>query len=110
MEGEEGQILTRVHKERERDRKLVRKKKDGFMKEHGSVFCEACDFNFGDIYGSRGEGFIECHHVFPVSELQVGQKTKLSDLKLVCSNCHRMIHRRQPWLSIEKMRGLLKSG
>ncbi|MBN4084034.1 HNH endonuclease [bacterium AH-315-A03] len=29
---------------------------------------------------------------------EAGQTTtRLSDLALVCSNCHRMIHRRSPW-------------
>jgi len=58
-------------------------------------------------YGDHGDGFIECHHTKPVSELQVGEKTKLSDLALVCSNCHRMIHRKRPWLSVDGIRTLL---
>jgi len=109
-EGEEGQILTRTHRFRERDLKIVRRKKNRFTKEHGSVYCEICEFNFGNIYGDRGMGFIECHHIKPVSELKVGEKTKLSDLKLVCSNCHRMIHRKQPWLSVEELKILVSLG
>jgi 5-methylcytosine-specific restriction protein A len=31
-------------------------------------------------------------------------------LELVCSNCHRMIHRRRPWLTIEQLRSILKPG
>ena len=43
----------------------------------------------------------------PVSESE-GVKTRLSDLALVCANCHRMIHARRPWLSIEGLRDLRK--
>jgi 5-methylcytosine-specific restriction enzyme A len=107
-EGEEGQILTRTHQYRERDTKLVKRKKERVLEDKGTLSCEACGFDFVTVYGDHGEGFIECHHTKPVSELKVGEKTKLSDLSLVCSNCHRMIHRKRPWLSVEKLGTLLK--
>ena len=103
-EGEEGQILTRTHRYRERDAKLIKRKKERFLREHGSLSCEVCGFDFGKVYGDHGDGFIECHHTKPVSELKVGAKTKLSDLALVCSNCHRMIHRKRPWLTTDGLK------
>ncbi|MEU6849010.1 HNH endonuclease [Actinacidiphila alni] len=33
--------------------------------------------------------------------------TKLSDLALICSNCHRMIHRSAPWPTPTELRALL---
>ncbi|MEV6744057.1 HNH endonuclease [Streptomyces sp. NPDC051080] len=39
---------------------------------------------------------MECHHVLPLHVAGEGH-TKLSDLALICANCHRMIHRRAPW-------------
>lgn len=98
-EASEGRILTRVHRVRERDRKIVSRKKQQFRQHHGKLFCEACNFDFFMAYGERGNDFIEVHHTLPVSALAEGTKTKLSDLRLVCSNCHRMIHRTRPWLS-----------
>jgi|TARA_B100000315_G_C14417827_1_gene514075 5-methylcytosine-specific restriction protein A len=106
-EGEEGQILTRTHRYRERDTKLVKRKKERFLKEHGSLFCDVCDFDFLKVYGDHGEGFIECHHTKPVSKLEVGERTKLSDLVLLCSNCHRMVHRKRPWLTVRELRELI---
>ena len=106
-EGEEGQILTRTHRYRERDTKLVKRKKERVLKEQGTLACEVCGFDFVNVYGDQGKGFIECHHTKPVSELEVGEKTKVSDLSLVCSNCHRMIHRKRPWLSVEGLKDLL---
>ena len=102
-DGPEGRILTRTHRYRERDPSLVKRKKDRVLAAHGVIACEVCGFNFGKVYGERGDGFIECHHTKPVSELEPGGRTNLADLALVCSNCHRMIHRRRPWLSVEEL-------
>lgn len=103
----EGSILTREHRFRERNATLIKRKKDRHLAAHGSISCEACGFDFLSFYGSRGEGFIECHHRKPVSELHHGERTKLSDLALLCSNCHRMIHRQRPWLSITQLKDLI---
>jgi 5-methylcytosine-specific restriction protein A len=50
---------------------------------------------------------IECQHTKPVHTLRAGQRTKLDDLALVCSNCHRMIHRRKQRLTMDELRALL---
>lgn len=106
-EAEEGRLLTRVHVTRERSAALVEKKKKQFKETNGKLFCEVCNFDFEEKYGEHGSDFIECHHTRPVSEYAVGQKTHIRDLVLVCSNCHRMIHRRSPWLSIEELKSRL---
>ena len=108
-EAEEGRLLTRLHRHRERNRKLVEAKKQRALKQHGALRCEACSFDFGKRYGMRGQGFIECHHTRPVHELSEGHKTRLTDLALVCANCHRIIHVRRPWLSIEQLRAMVGS-
>ena len=106
-EGEEGKVLTRLHRYRERNTSIVRLKKKQTIKEHKSLTCEVCQFDFAEVYGERGHGFIECHHTKPLSELsQQGETTKLSDLSLVCSNCHRMIHKNRPWLSVAHLQVL----
>lgn len=107
-EAPEGRVLTRVHRFRERNRKIVESKKKSVLELTGSLLCETCEFNFAETYGDLGEGFIECHHKVPVSQLDPGNKTKLADLSLLCSNCHRMIHRRAPWLSIEELRSRVR--
>ena len=56
--------------------------------------CKVCGFNFKERYGQRGENFIEVHHLKPLcevsSEHEVDPET---DMTVLCSNCHRMIHR-----------------
>ena len=100
---QEGALLSRVHRSRERNGKIVRRKKAQVEKEQRRLRCELCKFDFSARYGSHGNGYIECHHTKPVSSLVPGEKTKLSDLALVYSNCHRMLHRRQPWLTLEEL-------
>jgi 5-methylcytosine-specific restriction enzyme A len=70
----------------------------------GTLRCEACGFEFGQAYGERGRGFIEVHHALPVHQLSPGVKTRLSDLHLLCANCHRMVHAKRPWLTLEQLK------
>lgn len=109
-EAEEGRVLARVHMRRERSRKLVNDKKQQVLKEKGKLECEACGFDFGVFYGKRGEGFIEVHHTVPLHTLTATRKTRLSDLALLCANCHRMVHAKSVWLSIEELKGLVLQG
>jgi 5-methylcytosine-specific restriction protein A len=102
-EAEEGAILTVVHKRRERSAKLRKAKKKQVLAKTGRLACAACDLDFGERYGERGDGFIECHHTIPVSSLRPGERTKIEDLVLLCPNCHRMVHVRRPWLTLDRL-------
>ncbi|RYD02497.1 hypothetical protein N752_24520 [Desulforamulus aquiferis] len=66
------------------------------------MYCEVCNFDFTQRYGNRGKDFIEGHHKKLVSELKEGEKTKVEDIALLCSNCHRMIHRK-PLITVEEL-------
>ncbi len=102
-EAVEGRVLFRAHRVRERDPALVKKKKAAVLRRGNRLLCEVCDLDFAEAYGPLGEGFIECHHTIPFA-LGVVRKTKIEDLALVCSNCHRMLHRAKEPLSVEKLR------
>jgi 5-methylcytosine-specific restriction protein A len=103
----EGRVLTRLHRLRERNKSLVKRKKERILKETGKLLCEACDFDFAATYGELGVGFAECHHTKPLSTLQPNDTTKLSDLAIVCANCHRMLHQGKELTSIEELRGVV---
>lgn len=80
----------RLHKRIERNAKLAREAK----KIHG-FSCQVCGLNFEETYGEMGKGYIEAHHLEPISELK-GKKVARnprSDFAVLCANCHRMIHR-----------------
>lgn len=74
--------------------------------------CSVCELNFAHFYGDHGIGFIEVHHLTPVSSGK-GRSTKvdpIKDLRPVCSNCHSMLHWNRPKddpLSISELRRLL---
>jgi len=104
----EGKVIYKLHKLRERDSKINKKKKELYFKEYGKLDCEACGFDFFKTYGNIGEGFIEAHHRIPLSKINGESKTKLEDLALVCSNCHRMIHRKIDTISIKELKKQLK--
>jgi 5-methylcytosine-specific restriction protein A len=109
-EGFEGEIIYKLHKLRERDGKLIEDKKKKVLNETGALKCEVCNFNFYEKYGELGKGFIECHHTIQLSTYKTKQKTKLEDLSLVCSNCHRMLHRTLDDMSIKKLKKAIKGG
>lgn len=101
----EGAILTAVHQRRERDPKLRAKKIDSVLGDGGTLVCEVCRFDYGKAYGLRGQGYIEVHHVRPLHD-SGPTTTRLGDLALLCSNCHRMLHRTRPWLTPDELRAI----
>ena len=105
----EGRKQLKQHMVRERNPKLVYTAKEKFKREHsGRLFCEICGFDFFSTYGGIGEDYIEVHHKKPVSKMKEGEKTKIEDVAIVCSNCHRMIHRKKPWLTVEQVKTIIK--
>ncbi|WP_406280768.1 HNH endonuclease [Nocardia sp. NBC_00881] len=106
VEVREGRLLAARYFRRERDRRLRDKKIATFVQQEGRVRCEICSFDFEAVYGEHGVGYIECHHVVPL-HVSGETKTKPADLILLCSNCHRMIHRGPRWLQPNELRELL---
>ena len=88
LEGRSRAIVSRV---RERSPRL----RAAALKIHGYL-CQVCGFDFEGTYGAWGRGFVEVHHVQELSAapdegVEVDPATALA---VVCSNCHRMIHRK----------------
>ena len=78
-----------------------------FMKGYN---CSVCGMNFKDKYGDLGFNYIHVHHSHPVS--QMGDNYLVdpaTELYPVCPNCHAMLHRRNPPLSIEELKRMLAS-
>lgn len=66
--------------------------------------CVVCGFNFQVTYGVIGETYIEVHHLKQLAD--VGEEHEINpvtDLRPVCANCHRMLHRKRPPISIEEL-------
>lgn len=100
----EGKIIEQYGTKYERNPNLRKKA----IEIHG-VTCKGCGFNYEEMYGEIGKGFIEIHHIKPMSsikeEIIVDPKT---DLVPLCSNCHKMVHRKkEKILTIEELKRLI---
>lgn len=76
----------------------------------GRLRCEVpgCGFDFGKCYGELGDGYVQVHHLRPLSAASgKGVKTRIKDLAVVCANCHVMIHR---FGACRPLKGLLRRG
>lgn len=69
-----------------------------------------CGFDFEKKYGELGKGYIEVHHIKPLSDLNEEVVVNpVTDLICVCSNCHRMLHRfRNYMVSVEEIRQIVE--
>jgi len=87
----------RWHRRAERNQKLSKDAK----KYHGFI-CQVCKFDFQAQYGELGSKYVEAHHITPMAELVKELEPVVldpkSDFVVVCSNCHRMLHRAKPVL------------
>ena len=104
--GEEGGVLLKQHQRRERDPALKRKKIADAKRRGVLIACEVCEFDFHRTYGARGLDYIECHHRIPLN-VSGRTRTQIKDLALICSNCHRMIHRTRQWLTVEDLHAVV---
>ncbi len=103
----EGSVQVRLHRSRERNSAIVAAKKKQVLQTMGSLTCQVCRFDFLKVYGKLGVGFCEVHHLSQLSGSEEEVQTKLEDLAIVCSNCHRMIHRQYPSLTLQALREAL---
>lgn len=105
---EEGKRILKKHYVRERNSKIIKEAKRLKLESVGELKCEICDFSFIQHYGERAKDFIEGHHLKPISEMQEGETTSAIDIALVCSNCHRVIHLKMPWMTTDEIKQIYK--
>lgn len=104
----EGAKKYKWHRNRERDHSIVMRAKVRRWEKFGKLECDVCSLDFGEMYGSHGKGFIEAHHTVPVSDLDGSRNTEISELAMVCSNCHRMLHRGRTLLTVDELRRIIQ--
>lgn len=98
----EGNKRLVLHLQRERNPAIVRKKK----KQASSLDCEICGFSFGRVYGSAASDYCEVHHLLPLAEVENTTQTRMEDLAILCSNCHRVTHRRNPPYTLAEVKNM----
>lgn len=108
LTGKEGKKTAFYTTKYERDPKL--RKAAIQLRGKRGYQCEACGFIFEEKYGTLGKDFIEVHHAKPLfsldEEIEINPAT---DLICLCSNCHRMIHRKKnAIMTVEELKSILK--
>jgi hypothetical protein len=103
----EGKDVFRLHRTKERNGAVIKLAKQRAFQGDERLPCQVCCFSFSDKYGDLGKDFIEAHHTQPLSELLEETETKIEDIALVCSNCHRMLHK--GGLTIEDLKVLTRT-
>lgn len=74
---------------------------------HGTL-CMVCGFSFEQKYGTIGEGFVEVHHIKPISQ-GPREVDPEKDMVCLCANCHRMIHhKRNRVLTVDELKKMIK--
>jgi len=103
IEVEEGRQYIAEKKFRQRNRGLIEVKKT-----NSDYRCEVCGMNFKEKYGKIGEKYIIAHHLVTIGSRKESTTTTLKDIALVCSNCHVMLHRKNPPYKINELKTMLK--
>lgn len=90
----EGHRRIITHSVIERDSKFVRIVKQRHKEQFGHLFCTICTFNKESIL-NFGEAAIEAHHLVPLNKIDLDkpEMNSTENLAIVCTNCHRRIHR-----------------
>lgn len=109
LSAKEGRRKLVTHLQIERAPDLAPAKKAEFRSKHnGDLFCECCGRNYAE-YGKHHEAMFGVHHLKALGKAKKRVATKLSDLAVICSNCHRVIHRHKPMLSVAQLTKQLSS-
>lgn len=90
-EYDEGSVVYRIHAKRERSPGLRNKflKK---CKKDGELTCELCGNQAIHIHPDFRDSVFEVHHLNPLNN--TGKtKNSMTNLALLCANCHRVIHK-----------------
>lgn len=104
----EGRLVTEWHRRRERSPKL--RQHLLAARRPSGLRCDICDIAPTGLREDLREVIFEGHHVVPLAEA-VGHETRLSDMALLCANCHRLIHgliaQEGRWVGIAEARSII---
>ena len=106
----EGKLRVRTQEYRTRSRYL----RDAAIEHYsisGHIMCKSCEFEFAAAYPGVGDGYIQIHHIKPVSYMrgeEIDMDQALANVCPLCANCHQMVHRSTPPLSIVDLQSHLR--
>jgi hypothetical protein len=78
--------------------------------ERAAGTCSVCRRNFRQLLGGNGERCLQVHHCKQLSARRAPSVTKVSELAVVCANCHLLLHLdTHRAMSVGQLRNLLKN-
>ena len=106
----EGRLSSRSQEYRSRSTTL----RDAALEHYsvnGVIACHVCGFDFSRAFPDIGRNTIQIHHLIPISYLR-GEELNLSDalgsVCPLCANCHVIVHKEDPPISIQRMQSILR--
>jgi 5-methylcytosine-specific restriction enzyme A len=77
--------------------------------DHYGYACAGCQMDLETVYGPRARHFIHVHHLDPIASA-TGPRTvdPVRDLRPLCPNCHAIVHRYTPILTLTQLRALVR--
>jgi len=100
-EGKAKKVFVNIY---ERDHKVRIK-----CLEYYGYKCFACGVLLSDIYGEIAVNFIHVHHIIELASIKKEYIVDpIKDLRPLCPNCHSIIHRKTPAMSIDELVTLLQ--
>lgn len=86
-----------------------RKLRDEAFNAAGGICC-VCGRDFSNVLDGRGVRVLQVHHRKQLASFDEPTLTKVSDLAVVCANCHLLLHLDpKNALSVESLRKLLQA-
>jgi predicted HNH restriction endonuclease len=109
--GLEGEARRRMVTHRKREGRLRDARIAQVKRLTGRLACEVkgCGFDFESRYGELGADYAQVHHLRPLLDRTKPSLTSVSDLRVVCANCHAMVHRGGQSRSLSKIAASLAS-
>lgn len=78
--------------------------------EAAAGVCNVCERDFSEVLGGRGVRVLQVHHRKQLSNRVSPAITKLSDLVVVCANCHLLLHLDpENALSVQKLKKMIRA-
>ena len=101
IEGAKRQITVNAYERNDKARAAC-------IEHYGGYTCQVCEFDFEEVYGALGKDFIHVHHLQPLAAKTEEYKVDpAKDLIPVCPNCHAMLHKENPPITVEKLRNII---
>jgi predicted HNH restriction endonuclease len=77
-------------------------------KKKWGLKCYCCGFDFEQFYGAKAKGVAIVHHLelFPTGKSQK-RNASIDDVRVVCANCHFVIHVENPPIEVDELRDLI---